>query len=325
MKKTHIVVVAIVLLLMVSLAFAQQNTVTYGVVAATNTPNGVVVEGEEVTVAMPTRAQRAAQARAYQQQAADKATQAANEASLKKGEPTLRVDTTTTQTDVYNRNVKNKKGTTDYGMVEQTVTGPQGQQTTEGIVYSAYAPSKAARTNAKKMEISVVGGETMPYNKDNQGQRYGTNGFAAGVSVLRDMSDHLAVGVDYMMLHPRSKTHGNGAEQRHYHGMYAHQISLAGKLTFNPWDSLRFYMPMGVGMMNARLKTAADALYENENHWGAAMYAGVGMQYDITTCLFAGLEYRYTYAWVNDKHLTSFYRDRNLQLHNVLMRIGMRF
>ncbi len=328
--KIHAVVIAIVLLLMVSLAFAGQNTVTYGEVAVVNTPNGAVVAGEQVTVPVAP-AQAAAQHKAAavhkinQQKAATKATQAANEASLKKGEPKLKVNKTTTTTDVYDMSVKNKYGTTDYGVVEKTVTNPQGKKSTSGIVYSSYDPSKAARANAKKMEISIAGGQTMLYNKDNRGDRYATNGLAASLSALHYMTDHLAVGVDYMMLHPREKTHGNGTEQRHYHGIYAHNISLAGELTLNPWDSFQVYLPMGVGMMNARMKTVVNGSDDGDNKWGASMYAGVGAKYNITDCLFAGLEYRYAYGWISDKDLTPFHKERNLQFHNVLLRVGMRF
>ncbi|MBR4591807.1 MAG: hypothetical protein IKO35_01190, partial [Elusimicrobiaceae bacterium] len=265
MKKTHVVVIAIVLLLMVSLAFAQQGQKTYvsGDVAAVNTPSGVVLEGEQVSVTVPLQKHTGVSAKtvshqqstrvANQQAAAAKATHAQNAASLKKGEPALKVNTTTTQTDVYDVNIKNKRGTTDYGVVEQTVTNPQGQQSTQGVIYSAYSPSKAARANEKEMEVSIAAGETMSYNKDNRGDRYGTNGLAADISLLKKMSNHLAVGMDYMMLHPRAKTHGEGTQQRHYHGMYAHGISLAGKLTINPWNNWQVYMPMGVGMMNARM------------------------------------------------------------------------
>ena len=332
--KIHAVVIAIVLLLMVSLAFAGQNTVTYGEVAVVNTPNGAVVAGEEVTVPVQkaqqarttaTHHKAAVQHKINQQQAAAKATQAANAAELKKPEPTLKVNRTTTTTDVYDMSVKNKYGTTDYGVVEKTVTNPQGKTNTSGVIYSSYDPSKAARANAKKMEISIAGGQTMLYNKDNRGDRYATNGLAAGISALHYMTDHLAVGVDYMMLHPREKTHGEGAEQRHYHGIYAHNISLAGELTLNPWDSLQVYVPMGVGMMNARMKTVVDGSDDGENKWGASMYAGLGVQYNLTDCMFAGLEYRYTFGWINDKDISPFYKDRNLQFHNVMLRLGMRF
>ena len=331
MKKTHAVIMAIVLLLMVSLAFAQQGTVTYGDIAVTPTPNGVIVDGQEITYEMQQARQHAVAHKqttkrtVNQQQAAAKATQAENAASLKRREPSLKVQKTSTETNVYDVTVKNKRGITDYGVAEQTVTNPQGHQTTEGIIYSAYSPSKAAQVNAKHMEVSLAAGQTMLYNKDSWGERYATNGLAAGVSVLHDMSNHLAVGIDYMMLHPRAKSHENGLERRHYHGEYMHQMSLAGKFTLNPWDNWRVYMPMGIGMANSRLKTDTPSLKESENKWGAAFYAGLGVQYDITSWMSAGLEYRYSYAFISDKDLTPFHKDRNLQFHTLLMRVGMRF
>lgn len=331
MKKTHTIAIAIVILLIASLAFAQQNSVTYGAIAAEGTPSGVVVAGEEVTYTLPN--QPAPHKRAVhrvttaQQQAAAsaKATQAANEAVLKKGEPSLNVQTTTTTTDVYDVNVKNKKGTTDYGVVEQTVTNPQGKKSTQGVIYSTYTPSKAAKANAKGMELSLAAGETMSFNKDDNNNRYGTNGFAGDVTLLKKATDHLALGVDYAMLHPRGKTHGKGTDKRHYHGFYTHNISLAGKLTLNPWNTFQVYMPMGAGMTNARLKTETDANAYKDDKWGASFYAGLGIQYDVTCWMFAGLEYRYAYAFISDKNLTPFHKDRDLQFHTLMLRMGMRF
>ena len=326
MKKTHAIVIALVVLLVASLVFAQQNSVTYGTVAAAQTPAGVVVEGEEVTYTLPANTHRQAAVKhtttaAQQQAASARATQAANEAVLKQGEPALKVNTTTATTDVYDVKVKNKKGTTDYGVVEQTVTNPKGKKNTEGIIYSTYQPSKTAQANAKEMEISVAAGQTLSYNKDGNNDRYATNGLAADATLLKRVGSHVALGVDYALLHPRGKTH----ENRHYHGLYTHNISVAGKLTINPWDMFQVYMPMGVGMTNARMKTETSTDYANENKWGASFYAGLGVQYDITCWMFAGLEYRYAYAFISDKDLTPLHKDRNLQFHTAMVRVGMRF
>ena len=167
----------------------------------------------------------------------------------------------------------------------------------------------------------MAAGETISYNKDDRNDRYATNGLAADISILKSMGSHLALGVDYAMLHPRGKTH----DDRHYHGLYTHNISLAGKLTVNPFDMFQVYMPMGVGMANARIKSVTDTLNTSENKWGASFYAGLGVQYDITCWMFAGLEYRYNYAFISDKDLTPFHKDRNLQFHTAMMRVGMRF
>lgn len=262
---------------------------------------------------------------AYQQKAGAAATKKANQASLKKGEPGLKTTKVTTTTDVYDVSATDKKGTVDYGVVEQTITGPSGKTTTGGVVYSNYTPSKAARTNAKKMEVSVAGGETYSFNKDNRKDRYATNGLAGGVSALWNMSDNFALGVDYMMLHPRAKSHDQDGEYRRYKDNYLHAVSLAGKYTLNAWDSWRVYIPMGWGMMNARMKTSAADNSSSKDKWGTGFYAGLGLQYDITDSLFAGLEYRYTYAFISDKHLSDFGRDKDLQYHSAFFRVGMRF
>lgn len=317
--------------LLTSAAFAQQGSVTYGEIAVVRGADGTVIMGEEVTATKEAKAaKKSAEAKkanakaamkAKQQAAGNATTQAANEASLKKGEPKLKVNTTTTTTNVYDVSVTDKKGTSDYGIIEESVTDAQGVTTTDGVAYSNYTPSRAARVNDKHAEVSLAVGQTYSFNKDVDGGRYGSNGIAAGASVLWDMTPHFALGADYMYLNPDGKTH-NG---RDYHKFVAHNIALGGKYTFNVWDNLRVYMPMGVGLMNARLKNEAGVRSTSQDKWGASLYAGLGMQYDLSASVFAGLEYRYTYAFVNDKHLSDFGRDRDLQFHTVFFRLGTRF
>lgn len=312
-------------------AFAQQGSVTYGEVAVMRGADGTVVMGEETTVTPQAKAakkaaegQKAAAKKALkdkQMTAGDKATAAANKASLKKDAAELKVNTTTTTTNVYDVSVRDKKGTSDYGIIEESVTNPQGKTTTDGMVYSNYTPSRAARVNEKHAEISFAAGETYSFNKDGDGSRYGTNGFAAGASVLWDMAPHFGLGFDYMFLNPRGKDYND----RDYHRFVAHNIALGGKYTLNVWDNLRVYMPMGAGLMNARLKTSAGDRSTSNDKWGASLYTGLGLQYDLSADLFAGLEYRYTYAFINDKHLSDFSRDKDLQFHTVFFRLGMRF
>ena len=270
-------------------------------------------------------AQKGMNSAAYQQKAGAAATLKANEASLKQGVPQLKVNKTTTTTSVYDTSVRNKKGTTDSVIVEQSYTNSQGQTTTDGAVYESYTPSKAALTNDNRLEVSVAAGETYSYNKDNRSDRYATNGLAGNVNMLWHVSPHFAFGADYMMLHPRNKSHNHDGEARNYDDLYLHSIALAGKYTINAWDSWRLYVPMGWGMMNAKMKTHSDAARSSESKWGTGFYVGLGLQYDISARVFAGLEYRYTYAFISDKDLSAYGRDKDLQYHSAFLRVGMRF
>ena len=265
------------------------------------------------------------QSATYQQKAGAAATQLANEASLKQGEPKLKVNTTTTTTSVYDSSVHNKRGTTDSMVVEQSVTNAQGQTTTEGEIYTSFTPSKAAQTHARTRELSVAAGMTHMYNQDSLNGHYGSNGMSADVNMLWHTSPHFALGFDYMMLHPYSQTHGSADQARNYDDIYLHGISLVGKYTLNAWNNLRVYIPMGWGMMNARMKTNSALHHSSNDKWGTGFYAGLGLQYDFTPCLFAGLEYRYTYAFISDKDLSSYGSDKNLQYHSAFLRVGMRF
>ena len=261
---------------------------------------------------------------AYQHKAGAAATQKANEASLKKGEP--RLNATTTTTNVYNVSETNKRGTTDYGVMEQTVTNAKGSTTTNAVLYDEYTPSKAARVNEKKMEVSVAAGGAYSFNKDDRKDRYSKNGLATDVSMLWNMTPNFAMGLDYMMLHPGSKSHNKDGAYRNYKDLYLHSIALGGRYTLNAWDNWRVYLPMGWGMMQARMKTTTDTGDNSSSHkWGTGFYAGLGLQYDISSDLFAGLEYRYTYAFISDKHLSDFGRDKDLQFHSLFLRLGMRF
>ncbi|MBQ9971408.1 MAG: porin family protein [Elusimicrobiaceae bacterium] len=323
-----------------ALAFAQEGSITYGEAAVVSGPDGVAVVGEEVTY--PTQASQnvkkaadakkaaakktIANSKAYQEKLGAQATQKANAAALKKGEPALKVNKTTTTTNVYDVSVTDKKGTTDYGIVEETVTNAQGSKTTGGVIYTNYTPSKVARANEKGMEVSFAAGMGLSMNEDRLGDRYSTNGLAAGASVLKEVSPHFSWGLDYMMLHPHGRTYHESMAERHYKDIYAHNIAVAGKYTINAWDSLQLYMPMGIGMMNARMKTHHSGTGSSDkDKWGASTYIGLGVQYDLTSSVFMGLEYRYACAFINDKDLTFFDRDKRLQFHSAALRLGMRF
>ena len=205
----HSLIAILVLLLVASLAFAAEpiGTVTYGAGDIAETPEGVVVTNESVTLPMMGQTNQApakavahsAATAAHTAQAAHthaqavhsnaaasaQATRAANQAALKKGEPKLKTSTTTTTTDVYDVSVKNKRGTTNYAVAQESVTNAQGKTKTQGVIYESYSPSKAARANAFGMEVSLAGGMVMPFNKDNRSDRYGKNGLAADMNILK--------------------------------------------------------------------------------------------------------------------------------------------
>lgn len=231
----------------------------------------------------------------------------------------------TTTTDVYDVTTTDKEGTVNYGVVESRTSGPRGNANSGGVVYSSYTPSKAALTNEKNSEISFAAGGVYSFNKDDRGDRYAKPGFSTGASLLFGSTPHFSMGVDYMFLNPDGRSHKDGAARRSYDRVRAHNIALAGKYTLNIWDNVRFYIPMGAGLMNARMKTSADTASTSKDKWGASLYAGLGMQYDLTTDLFVGLEYRYVYAFISDNDLSSFGRDKDLQFHNAFLRLGMRF
>lgn len=228
------------------------------------------------------------------------------------------MDTTVTTTS-YDVTEKTKRGTANYGDITQTVDG----QLESGVAYASYDPSRASLANDLPLEVSYAYGVSYSSNEAHGGHNYAETGQAMGVNMLWKSTSHMALGLDYMFLNPDGRNYAS--EGVNFHQFRAHNIALAGKYTVNAWDNLRLYVPFGVGMMNARLTTDAGAESTSQDKWGASLYAGLGVQYDFCPYLFAGLEYRYVYGFISDKHLSNFGKDDNLQFHDVFLRLGMRF
>lgn len=235
-------------------------------------------------------------------------------------------DTTT----VYDVTTTNKKGTTQYGMVEQTQTTPQGgTRVVSQTEYADYTPSKMALANDKKAEVSIGVGGAYSFDKDTEGARLSDMGMAYTGQVLWDMSDHLALGADYMLLTPNGRSNDR---QGHYDydTLRVNSIALAGKYTINAWDTWRLYIPMGVGAAQVRMKSSGtrEGKYTSEStdEWGLDLFAGLGLQYNISQDVFIGLEYRYTVAFVKGDDLNRYYgKDNYMQFHSAFLRLGTRF
>ena len=239
---------------------------------------------------------------------------------------TVQTDTTT----VYDVTTTNKKGTTQYGMVEQTRSTPQGgTRVISQTQYSDYTPSKMALANEKHAEVSIGLGASYSFNKDTTGARMTDLGLAATGQVLWDISDHFALGADYMLLNHSSRTnHRLGAYK--YDKLRLNGIALAGKYTINAWDTWRLYIPVGVGAAQARMKSSGERNGEytaqSADKWGLDLFAGLGLQYNLSADLFLALEYRYTVAFVKAEDLNKAYgKDYYLQFHSAFLRLGMRF
>ncbi len=230
-------------------------------------------------------------------------------------------------TTVYDVTTTNKKGTTQYGMVEETQTTPQGgTQVISQVEYSDYTPSKMALANEKRAEVSVGLGAAYSFNKDTEDMRMADLGLSATGQVLWDMGDHFSVGADYMFLNPDGRSNQGFSYDR----FRLNSIALAGKYTVNAWDTWRVYVPMGVGAAQARLKASGERngeyTSESSDKWGLDLFAGLGLQYNLSQDIFLALEYRYTVAFVKAEDLNKAYgKDNYLQFHSAFLRVGTRF
>lgn len=238
----------------------------------------------------------------------------------------VQTDTTT----VYDVSTKDKTGTTSYGVVEQTQTTPKGgTRVVSQVEYADYTPSKMALANEKKAEMSLGVGASYSFNKDTQDARFSNIGLAGTAQVLWDVSDHFALGADYMLLTPHSRNNHRGGDYK-YEKLRLNGVALAGKYTINAWDSLSVYVPMGVGMANVRMKgygtRGGEYTAQSSDKWGLDLFAGLGLQYNLTEDLFMGLEYRYTAAFVKSDDLNRYYgKDSYLRFHSAFLRVGTRF
>lgn len=235
-------------------------------------------------------------------------------------------DTTT----IYDVSSTDKKGTTQYGVVQQTQSTPEGgTRLISQVEYADYTPSKMALANAKKGEMSIGVGGVYSFNKDSFDARYANIGLAGTAQVLWEVTPAFALGVDYMLLTPHSRNNHNRGGDFKYEKERVNAIGMAGKLTLNAWDRTSVYIPLGVNMSQVRMKSfgVRDGAYSaaSKDKWGLGLFAGLGVQYTLTENMFLGVEYRYIYDFVKDSKVGDFGRDKNFQYHAAFLRLGSRF
>lgn len=238
----------------------------------------------------------------------------------------VKQDTTT----VYDVSTTNKKGTVQYGVVEQTQTTPRGGTRVVGqAAYSDYTPSKMALANDKHAEISIGAGGSYSFNKDDYDARYTDIGLAGTAQIMWDVAPNFSMGADYMLLTPHNRNNHNNGGDFKYEKLRLNAIGWAGKLTLNAWDTVSVYLPFGVNASNVRMKSqgtrGGNYSSESKDKWGVGLFAGLGVEYTITQNMFVGLEYRYSYAFVKDTDLTRYGKDDNFQFHSAFLRVGTRF
>lgn len=230
----------------------------------------------------------------------------------------------------YDVSSTNKKGTTNYGGTRHTrTTAEHGTQVISETEYNNYTPTKTSYASDKKGEVSFGIGGTYSFAKDTYDARLSNTGLAASMQLLWNTKyPHLALGFDYSMLAPQHRSTSKGGDYS-YKDLRAHNISLAGKFTINPDSRLNVYMPMGVGMSHVSLKGSGTREgvtdSESDKKWGLGLFAGLGLQYNLTEDLFMGLEYRYTLTFVKADDLTRYGKDRYVDFHSAALKLGMRF
>lgn len=108
------------------------------------------------------------------------------------------------------------------------------------------------------------------------------------------------------------------------------QFMLAGRITLNPQDDFRLYLPLGIGIQNTRVKYDLQFNMKNANFYSSgskkysstAYYIGVGLEKELEGNDLIGLEARY--------HSFSFKQDDwNISAHpyyyTIAIKIGHKF
>ena len=211
-------------------------------------------------------------------------------------------------------------------MVHTRTTPTHGTRVISQSSYHHHTPSdKASQAEARELSFGIGG--VYSFDKDDHGDRLSNTGMAGNVQMLWKSTDHLSLGLDYSILAPQHRS-ASGGNYR-YKNLRAHNISFAGKLTFNPWHRMQVYMPMGIGASQVSLKGSGtrDGITssESDHKWGVGLFAGLGMQYNLTNKVFMGLEYRYNLAFVKGDDLNRYGKNNYLDFHSAMLKVGMRF
>lgn len=168
-------------------------------------------------------------------------------------------------------------------------------------------------------EFSLGIGAVRSGADDRAGRDYTSPGVIGNASILVDMSPHVASGIDYMYGGFRSS--GTAPE----YSLYSHHISAAFKIRANPDGKLRVYFPLGAGGGGLFLKKRRGAADARTERWGLALYAGAGLEFDISPVAFLGAEYRYVYTFVQGGDLDEACgSNKYFGSHALMLKIGMR-
>lgn len=229
----------------------------------------------------------------------------------------------------HDKTTTNHLGTTKQGSVKHTQTTPEhGTRVVSHSSYHHHTPSTMAKSHELDRELSLGIGGVYSFAKDSYDARLSNTGLAANVQMLWHATHHLALGLDYSALAPQHRRTSKGGEYG-YKNLRSHNITMAGKLTLNPWNRMQIYMPMGVGMSQVSLKGSGTrdgvTSSESDHKWGLGLFAGLGLQYNLTESLFMGMEYRYNIAFVQSDDLNRYGKDRYLDFHSAMLKMGMRF
>lgn len=168
-----------------------------------------------------------------------------------------------------------------------------------------------------------IGGEYFSYGAHRAGIK--TGAFLLNLRALYAVDDYVNVGLEGIF--GRGGMGGGTAipygseydspwfnvkKEDNYHDTWA--VMFASRVNFNPQDSNRFYMPLGVGYMQINQITeykAYSLIIPGQSHefkedrkigGGIAFYSGLGWEYDFGGFIF-GLESRFTVFKCSAKYI----------------------
>lgn len=185
-----------------------------------------------------------------------------------------------------------------------------------GLMVCCAASAFAQGMMGPQTRASVFVGAAGPMNRSGlkafgQELDWGSAAVGYGASVLRFVTPWLAVGAEY------NAQRFSWAEYNYFQQDDVAQINAktrldnwlaAGRMYFNAEESVRWYLPVGLGVARAqeRVRVEENGLFLRSFQSASTSftyYAGLGVEGDLSEVWTLGIEGRFASFWFNNREL----------------------
>lgn len=171
--------------------------------------------------------------------------------------------------------------------------------------------------DAGQTRFGVFGGVSAPMTdwKAASGTEFkaGKEGFLFGAELLRNITPAFALGMEFSYAsHPNKSVDTWKVKSEMYNA------NILARVNLFPSSPTRLYIPFGAGY--SYFKVEDNLIYERSQST-VQVFAGLGLEFDLSPLWTVGLEGRLSYLPLDDD---DFPKD-NFTAANVMFKIGMRF